>query len=221
MHILGLILVAIIVFAPSVWVKIAMARHAKDRVDYPGTGGEFARHILDKLSLPEVKVETTDMGDHYDPVDKAVRLSRKNHDGRSLTAVAVAAHEVGHAIQDRDDYKPFKQRMSLARAERVMIMGMQALSLVPVGAAVFQGMPRLALFSLAFLVLTVLVSFILRLMNLRVEYDASFAKALPILENGYLPPEDIPGARQVLQAAALTYLSGALMSLLRLIFIRR
>ncbi len=221
MHILGIILVIVILFGPSFWVKMAMARHAKDRTDYPGTGGEFARHILDQLSLPDVKVESTDMGDHYDPMDKAVRLSRKNYEGKSLTAVAVAAHEVGHAIQDRDGYKPFKQRMTLAKTERFMIMGMQALSLVPIGAAMFQGMPRLALFSLVFMLLTALLSFILRLLNLRVEYDASFAKALPILESGYVPAEDVPAARSVLRAAALTYLSGALMSVLRLILIRR
>jgi Zn-dependent membrane protease YugP len=154
-------------------------------------------------------------------MDKAVRLTRKNHDGRSLTAVAVAAHEVGHAIQDRDGYKPFKQRMALAKTERVMIYAMQAMALLPVAAAMFHGMPRLALLSFAFMILTALLSFVLRLMNLRVEYDASFAKALPILENGYLPPKDIPAAREVLRAAALTYLSGALMAILRLLLIRR
>lgn len=221
MHILGLILVLLVLFGPSLWVKVAMHRHSKVRADYPGTGGEFARHILDQLSLENVKVEQTDMGDHYDPQEKAVRLTRKNYNGQSLTAVAVAAHEVGHAIQDRDGYKPFKQRMALAKTERVMIIGMQALSLVPLAAAMFQGMPRLALFSFVFLILTALISFILRLMNLRVEYDASFSKALPILETGYVPKEDIPAAREVLRAAALTYLSGALMAVLRLLLIRR
>jgi Zn-dependent membrane protease YugP len=198
-----------------------MSRHSKERDDYPGTGGEFARHILDRLNLEAVKVEVTDRGDHYDPMDKAVRLSRDNHDKRSLTAVAVAAHEVGHAIQDRDGYKPFKSRMALAKTERVMVMGMQGMALLPIGFALFQGSPRFALFSLVFMVLTALISFIFRLMTLRVEYDASFARALPILENGYLPPEDIPAARHVLKAAALTYLSGALLAVLRLIFMRR
>lgn len=198
-----------------------MSRHSKERNDYPGTGGEFARHILNELKLATVEVEVTDQGDHYDPLEKVVRLSRKNYNGRSLTAVAVAAHEVGHAIQDREGYKPFKSRLSLAKTERLMIMAMQGLTFLPIGFAMLQGSPRFALFSLVFLVLTALISFIFRLMTLRVEYDASFAKALPILENGYLPPEDIPAAREVLKAAALTYLAGALMAILRLLFIRR
>lgn len=221
MHIVFIIAFIALLFGPSLWVKIAMRKHSIERSDYPGTGAEFARHILDQLKLESVTVEVTERGDHYDPTDKAVRLSQKNFHGQSITAVAVAAHEVGHAIQDRDGYKPFKSRLTLAKTERIMITLMQALSLVPVGFAMLQGSPRFALLSLFFLVMTVLISFILRLMNLRVEYDASFQKALPILENGYLPPEDLPAARQVLKAAALTYLSGALMSVLRLLFIRR
>jgi len=93
--------------------------------------------------------------------------------------------------------------------------------LLPIGAAMFQGMPRLALFSIFFVVLATLMSFMVRVVNLRVEYDASFARALPILENGYLPQNDMPAARQVLRAAALTYLSGAIMMVFRLLLLRR
>ena len=221
MYIIFLIFLLLMLFGPSMWVAVAMRTHGKDRPDYPGTGGEFARHILDEENLKEITVEETDQGDHYDPMDKAIRLSSKNYKGRSLTAVAVAAHEVGHALQDRDGYKPFKSRMTLVKTERILVMAMQVFTMLPVGLAFFQGSPRFALFSLMFMLMTVLISFILRLMNLKVEYDASFGRAMPILENGYLPPQDIPAARQVLKAAALTYLSGALMMVLRLLLIRR
>jgi Zn-dependent membrane protease YugP len=71
---------------------------------YPGTGAELARHLLDRFDMKHIKVETTERGDHYDPETKAVRLTPDKFSGKSLTAVTVAAHEVGHAIQDHTGY---------------------------------------------------------------------------------------------------------------------
>ena len=104
------------VFGPSLWARGVLAWYGDDRPDFPGTGGELARHLLDEGGLAGVKVEATDAGDHYDPTDKAVRLTRQNLEGRSLTAVATAAHEVGHALQDRDGYRPLETRTRLVRA---------------------------------------------------------------------------------------------------------
>ena len=67
----------------------------------PGTGGELAKHLIERFSLNDVKVEVTELGDHYDPIEKKVRLSKENYESKSLTAIAIAAHEVGHAIQDQ------------------------------------------------------------------------------------------------------------------------
>ena len=83
--------------------------------DLPGTGGEFARHLLDEAKLDDVKVELTDKGDHYDPEDRAVRLLPQHHDGRSVSAVAVAAHEVSHAIQHARGEPAFMRRIELVR----------------------------------------------------------------------------------------------------------
>jgi hypothetical protein len=117
MHWLLLILfVLAVVFGPSLWAKAVLAHHADDRPDYPGTGGELARHLLDEAGLKEVALERADQGDHYDPAAKAVRLTPDNLNGRSLTAVAVAAHEVGHALQDRDGYGPLKTRTRLVKS---------------------------------------------------------------------------------------------------------
>ena len=81
-----------------------MRRYADDLDGMPGTGGELAQHLIKELELDGVAVEVTALGDHYDPTDRKVRLSEANHQGRSLTAIAIAAHEVGHAIQhDRGD----------------------------------------------------------------------------------------------------------------------
>ena len=112
---IGIIVLAV-VFGPSLWARAVLSWYGDDRPDFPGTGGELARHLLDEGGLAEVKVEVTDLGDHYDPTDKAVRLKAENMDGRSLTAVATAAHEVGHALQDRDGYGPLATRTRLVRA---------------------------------------------------------------------------------------------------------
>ncbi len=87
-------------FGPQLWVRHIMRRHGENQTDIPGTGAELARHLIRVLHLDGVQVEqTAPHQDHYDHQAKAVRLAPENFNGRSLTAVAVAAHEVGHAMQ--------------------------------------------------------------------------------------------------------------------------
>ena len=77
---IGIIVLLALVFGPSMWVRSVLSRYSADRPDFPGTGGELARHLLDEMKLDHVKVEPTTLGDHYDPQDKAVRLSEAHHD---------------------------------------------------------------------------------------------------------------------------------------------
>ena len=122
-----MLVVLAVIFAlavlPQMWVRRVIAAHGAERADFPGTGGEFARHILDEMKLGHVKVEETDAGDHYDPEAKAIRLLPKHFGGRSLAAVVIAAHEAGHAMQDASGYPPLQARTRLAkqaiRAEKV------------------------------------------------------------------------------------------------------
>ena len=98
--------------------------------------------MLDWADLQQIKVEVTELGDHYDPVEKVVRLTPEKFNGRSLTAITVAAHEVGHAIQDRDNYFPLKLRTRLvdlaAPAEKLGAAIMMIAPLVMVCNNVFQ-----------------------------------------------------------------------------------
>lgn len=89
-----------LVFGPGLWVKHVLAKYAQPADRYKGSGAQLARFLLDRRGMESVAVEQTEQGDHYDPVAKAVRLSPDNFRGRSLTAITVAAHEVGHAVQD-------------------------------------------------------------------------------------------------------------------------
>jgi len=212
---LGLLLLAAILL-PQLWVRWAMKRHGAHRPDFPGTGGELARHLLDRAGLQGVRVERLQraMGDHYDPQARAVRLSPDNHDGRSVTAVAVAAHEVGHALQHAAGFRPLALRTRLARlARRVEFVGSLLLLAAPLVMAVARN-PVLLLVEIGGGLAVLCVGVVLQLVTLPVEHDASFRRALPILQDGYLPPADLPAARQVLRAAALTYVAGALVGLL-------
>lgn len=217
MILIGLAIIALLVFGPTLWVRYVMASHRGDRQDFPGTGGELARHLLDQHDLNEVPVERTDKGDHYDPATRTVRLTGQNFDGRSITAVAVAAHEVAHAIQHRDDYGPLKWRESTVRTalvtDRIGTVGLVAMSALGTAIAT----PRVLLLGGAAIVLMGLVRVFAHLITLPVELDASFKCALPILEEGgYLKQDDLPAARSVLKAAAFTYVAGSLIQILNL-----
>lgn len=211
-----------VIYGPQWWVRHEMERHAKDRPDLPGTGGELARHLLDRFGLQAVAVETTPHGDHYDPDARTVRLSAENHDGRSLTAVAIAAHEVAHALQHLSGSRLFAARTSLARltgyVDKVAMVIMVSAPLV----AVLARVPSVGLMQFGLAVAMLGLGLVVHLVTLPVELDASFGKALPILtSDGYLHPEDVPAARGVLRAAALTYVAGALMGLLNFLRILR
>jgi Zn-dependent membrane protease YugP len=214
---IGVVALAAIVLLPTAWVQWTLNRHGADRHDLPGTGAELARHLIDYYELSGVSVERTDRGDHYDPEAKAVRLSAGHFDGRSLSAAAVAAHEVGHAIQDARGERALRLRQTLARfaAGTDTLAGWFFIA-APV-LAILARTPAAFIALAAVGVALLAVRVIVNLVTLPVEFDASFGKALPILREGkYLSDKDLPAVRSVLRAAALTYVAAALISLVNL-----
>lgn len=209
------VVLGLLIFAPQIWVTSVIERHSVDRPDFPGTGGELARHVLDGMGLQHVKVEETKDGDHYDPDKKAVRLLPDHLNGRSLSAVVIAAHEVGHAMQDATGYTPLRARTSLARkAHWLNMAGMALMIASPLVLAIGKA-PQLLILEVAAGLLLVGTSVLMHVVTLPVEFDASFRRALPLLEEGrYLTAGDMPAARQILRAAAFTYVASAAMSVL-------
>lgn len=205
-------LISLLAFLPSLWIKHVMRRHGQERADLPGTGAELATHLLKRFELDSVTVEKTEPGrDHYDPTTQTVRLSPAHHDGRTLAAVAVAAHEVGHAIQfGRNETVSQLRKRWIPLAFKLKRTGIFILMLLPiVGIAVRSpgAIALIVLLSLALQIAGVLAYAIV----LPEEWDASFAKALPILAEGeYVNEDDLPAVHQVLRAAALTYVATAL-----------
>lgn len=218
MHfILILIVIIAILFGPQWWAQYTFRRYSRPLDRLQGTGGELARHLLDRFDMSHVKVEkAAPDSDHYDPTDQVVRLSPNNFDNKSLTAVAVAAHEVGHAIQHHRKEPLLMWRSRLAVfADAVQKFGVSAMMVMPVVTALTRA-PALAGFLFLVGIGSMLMATLVHLITLPVETDASFNKALPILEAGYIDAEDMPKVRRILRAAALTYLAGSLSSLLNL-----
>lgn len=212
-----LIIAGIVIFGPQLWTRRVFAQHSEPRPDYPGTGAELARRLLDRLDMKHVKVEMTEMGDHYDPETKTVRLTPDKFTERSLTAVTVAAHEVGHAVQDQTGYQPLAERTRLVRvAQGAEKLGGIVMMGIPIAAALAQT-PLAGVFVLVAGMATMGISTLVHLVTLPVEWDASFRRALPLLQQrNYLSSEDEQGARRILTAAALTYVAASLASLLNL-----
>lgn len=209
-----LLLIAVL-FGPQWWIRHVLRQHGHERTDLPGTGGELARHLLDEAGLSEVKVEVTGMGDHYDPEERAVRLLPQHHDGRSIAAVAVAAHEVSHAVQHAGGERGFALRFQLMkRLSWIDRVASGVLLLAPVVFLLVKA-PILLVLQVAAGLILLAIRIVVHLATLPVEFDASFTKALPVLARGkYLSAGDLPAARRVLQAAAWTYVAAALATLL-------
>jgi uncharacterized protein len=211
------VLFLILFVAPQLWVLTVMRRYAGHNPGLAWSGGAFARFLLDQMKLNEVKVEETDRGDHYHPLAKAVRLSTENFHSRSLTAIVVAAHEVGHAMQDATDYAPLRTRTKLADvAQYVHVAGTLFIAASPAIALVVRH-PAGLLIGAGAAALMNLTAAALHLVTLPVEFDASFNRALGVLKHGgFIPAERLGAARHILSAAAFTYVAQALTSLFRL-----
>jgi Zn-dependent membrane protease YugP len=216
-YVILFVIILAVVFVPSIWVRRVMQKYHTPEDLYPHGGAEVARKLIDDLGL-KVQVEEGQSGmDHYDPSARTIRLSPENYAGHSLTAVTVAAHEVGHAMQHAGNYGPLMLRTSMARfamvAEKLGAFALAAMPIValltrsPVSGA---GMMAIGIGSIA-------VGSLVHLVTLPVEWDASFRRALPTLQDGdYLPEHHLPHARKLLTAAALTYVAASLASLLNL-----
>ncbi len=207
-----------LIYGPQLWVRYILYKHNEHLDGMPGTGAELAQHLLSEYKLELVKVEKASANDnHYSPEENAVRLAPDIYDGKSLTAIAVAAHEVGHAIQfNRREPVSLLRKRYMRTALLIRRFGMFVFVGLPLLSGILH-LPHLAWLSLVAGVVSMLVSVLLYVAILPEEYDASFNKALPMLDQGdYVPKVYLPAIRQILKACALTYVAAALTDVLRL-----
>ena len=203
-------------FGPSLWVQSTIKRNDRELPDMPFTGLEFGHKILAENDLEEVEIESVPEGDHYDPQVKKVLIVEDRLNRKSISSIAIVCHEIGHAIQDKENYRPLAWRQNLVKKTQtfqkigsaVLVIGLPSVFAIT-------NSPVLTLIA-AFLALGCLATnTLIHLVTLPVEFDASFKRALPILEN-YVPKENLPQCRSVLRAAALTYVAASIVSIFRL-----
>lgn len=209
-------LLILALYGPHLWARHVLDRY--NRVEYfSGNGIDLARLILDRMDLENVSVEEIPMGDHYDPEKKVIRLSGQTCGRKTLTAVVVAAHEVGHALQDHYHYGPLMARTRMVRAAaKAEKIGAVLMMAVPVIAILFR-VPSMGMLLFLGGLVTLGFPLIVHLVTLPTEFDASFNRAMPILSSAKLiPAEDIPAARTILLACALTYVTSALAGFLNI-----
>ena len=205
---------AIIILVPlfaQMKVKSAYKKYSKVPASSRMSGAEAARRILDSNGLYNVTVEETRgvLSDHYDPRSKTVRLSSDNYHGHSVAGVAIAAHEVGHAIQDQQNYSPLRLRHTLVPVANIgsnfswilIIIGMIA------------GLSNFVLLGIIFMAAAV----VFQLVTLPVEFNASSRAMDQVVSIGVIRNDEERETKKVLNAAALTYVAAALVAVLELL----
>jgi Zn-dependent membrane protease YugP len=194
------------------WVKAQYRRFSAVPLASGLTGAQAARRVLDMNGLTGVSIEMIggQLTDHFDPAAGVLRLSQGVYQGRSVASAGVAAHEAGHAVQHAKGFVAARARIALVPVANI---GSQAAPFLVIG-GLFLGLLQLAWVGIALYAAAVLF----QLVTLPVELDAS-RRALESLEPaGIVDADELPGARSVLKAAALTYVAAALVSIVYLLY---
>lgn len=213
LYLIFLIPPLILGFAVQGWLRKTVARNMEVQVASGLTGADVARQILDRNGLHDIPVETSPGGplsDHYDPRNRSVHLSEPVYAGRAVASTAIAAHEVGHAIQHARAYAPFRARSAMWPVVAFASNAWIFLLMIGLFAQAFQ------LIGLAVVLYAVVVLF--QFVTLPVEFDASRRALVQVRELGLVGTGESQGARKVLTAAALTYVAGALAALSQLAY---
>ena len=211
-----LILLFIILLFPQFWVQKVIKKYSEPIKTLPGTGGELAQHLVERFKLDGVSIKKVENGnDHYNPETKTIALSESNYNEKSLAAVTIAAHEFGHALQHKTNYKPLLLRTNLAKFAAIAEKVASLILIASPFAFILAKIPAVGLIMLLAGFTIMCLPVILHIITLPVEFDASFNRALPILSEGeYLSSSTMPIAKKILTAAALTYVYASLSSLL-------
>ncbi len=213
-----LVLPAVLLSLWASWnVKHTFTKYAKQQNSRGLTGAEAARRLLDANGLRDVPVERISgaLTDHYDPEARAVRLSDSVWGSSSTAAVGVACHEVGHAIQNAEDYLPVRIRQAIIPATNI---GAKLSIPLLMAGLVLSGFSQVFLYLAYAGVLLYTLCAVFQIVTLPTEFDAS-RRALSSIESlGLLADgEELQGARKVLRAAALTYVAALATTLVQLL----
>ncbi len=201
----------------GLWVKSSYSKYSKKMSNSGMTGAQVARSMLDRNGLTNVRVEPVagQLTDHYDPRSKVVRLSEDNFNKNSIAGVSVAAHEVGHAIQDATGYTPMKLRAGIFP---IVNFSNQLFMPLIFGGFILGGFSGAGIGTLLIQIAAVLFLAVLafHVVTLPVEINASTRAYGQLTRYGILSNTEASGTKRVLTAAAFTYIAAALTALLTL-----
>lgn len=209
-----LIYIALLLIVP-LWaqskVKSTYKKYSKIATSSQMTGAQVARKVLDDNGLYDVRIEETKgkLSDHYDPRKRVVRLSSENFHGHSQAAAAIAAHEVGHAIQHAEKYAFLQFRTSLFPLANTG----SNFSFILIIAGILLSSANLILAGIVFMSFAVLF----QLVTLPVEFDASNRAMAQMVSSGVIRNDEERSTKKVLNAAAMTYVAAALVAVAELI----
>ena len=213
-----LIIFLILSTAPVIWLNYVFHKNDQILINMPFTGLEFGKLILKDYGLTEVKIEKSLSVDHYDLLEKKVKVTQERLSKKSLTAISIVCHEIGHAIQHKEKYKALEQRTSLVRNTAWISQIGSSILLIGIPTILATGYYPLIKVCLLLALISLLIGIIVHLITLEVELDASFNKALPILIEK-VPPEYHNSCKSILRAAAFTYVIGVVRNFVSLRFI--
>ncbi len=216
--ILYLIFLFILFVAPIIWYNYIFKKNDKVLINMPFTGFEFGRELLQEHNLNDVQIEGTKLGDHYDLINKKVMILEDRLGKKSLTSITIICHEIAHAIQHKENYKPLKRRNVIIRNTSWITQLGSGILLIGFPIIFATGSYGFIKICLAIAAFSLLISALIHIITLDVEIDASFNKAYPIIKQK-VPAEYHEACRSILLAAALTYVIGVFRSFFSLRFI--
>ena len=216
--ILYLIFLFILFVAPIIWYNYIFKKNDKVLINMPFTGFEFGRELLQEHNLNDVQIEGTKLGDHYDLINKKVMVLEDRLGKKSLTSITIICHEIAHAIQHKENYKPLKRRNVIIRNTSWITQLGSGILLIGFPIIFATGSYGFIKICLAVAAFSLLIGALIHIITLDVEIDASFNKAYPIIKQK-VPVEYHQACRSILLAAALTYVIGVFRSFFSLRFI--
>jgi len=216
--ILYLMFFFIISVLPMLWLNYVFKKNDVVLENMPFNGLEFGNMILKEKGLQNVLIEQTKIGDHYDLNEKKIKVLDDRLAKKSITAISIVCHEIGHAIQHSENYRPLEQRNKIVKNTAWITRIGSGILYMGVPTIFAAGASSLIKVCLLITLLSLLIGVLVHLITLDVEFDASFNRALPILKEK-VPVEYHKACKSILLAAAFTYVIGTIRNFLSLRYI--
>ena len=212
-----LLILFLIAFVPMFWLRYVFYKHDKIMHDMPFDGREFGEIILKEAGIKDVEIAITPSFDHYDVKQKKVNVLESRLTRRSLTSLTIVCHEIGHAIQHHEGYKPLDYRTKTIEIAGWCGKIIGGISLIAIPFLLSTSGVSFLKLGATLIAAMIGIGLVIHIMPLGVELDASFNRAMPIIQQK-IPSDYHDACRSVLLAAALTYVAGVAANLLSMRF---